>query len=159
MTSNLCNKSVESSRHYFQRVIPLLTNLVLTHRVLGGELAVVSLRQAAGEEGEEGGQVDGGDHGEGDGGDGCVRNCLGMMLVFLSHLSRNCHTLAPSLLLLNTAKYQRHNVSSLSHLSISPGFMQTQFTIEILYCSVLLMNSEETPEPIGNIRVVSSCGV
>ena len=82
-------------------MIPL-TNLVLTHRVLRGELAVVSLCQAAGEDGEDGGEVDGGDHGEGDGG---VKYYLGMMLIFLSHLSRNCHTLAPSLLLLNTAKY------------------------------------------------------
>ena len=72
--------------------------------MLGGELAVVSLCQATGEDGEEGGEVDGGDHGDGDG-DGGVKYYLGMMLIFLSHLSRNCHTLAPSLLLLNTAKY------------------------------------------------------
>ena len=83
----------------------MTNHLVLTHRVLRCELAVVALCQTAGEEGQDGGQVDGGDHGGVDGdGDGGVRYYLGMMLIFLSHLSRNCHTLAPSLLLLNTRK-------------------------------------------------------
>ena len=80
----------------------MINHLVLTHRVLRCELAVVALCQAAGEDGEDGGEVDGGDHGDGD---GAVKYYLGMMLIFQSHLSRNCHTLAPSLLLLNTAKY------------------------------------------------------
>ena len=69
--------------------------------MLSCELAVVPLGQDAGQDGEDGDEVDGGDHGDGDD----MKYYLGMMLIFLSHLSRNCHTPAPSLLLLNTAKY------------------------------------------------------
>ena len=97
MTSNWYNKSVQSSWLYSQYFL----HLVLTHRVLSCELAVVALGQDAGQDGEDGDEVDGGDHGDGGDGDD-MKYYLGMMLIFLSHLSRNCHTLAPSLLLLNT---------------------------------------------------------
>ena len=70
--------------------------------MLGCELAVVALCQAAGEDGEEGGDHgDGVDHGEGDGG-WCEVLPGDDVGISVSPQWCNCHTRAPSLLLLNT---------------------------------------------------------